>query len=101
MYRMGILFFSTSLLAQTIVIPITAPILPPPPLFPLYSISSVDIQKKGIHSLPHVLQNQSSIQLRDLFGDGSATEISLRGFGGNAPSNSLILIDGGDYSAPP
>lgn len=57
-------------------------------------ITAQDLKEKGATNLAEVLRNQGSIQLRDSFGDGTTTEISMRGFGGNAASNTLVILDG-------
>jgi iron complex outermembrane receptor protein len=58
-------------------------------------ISREDIELSGARHISEVLRTQAGIQLRDLYGDGSRTTISMRGFsGGNAAANSLVLVDG-------
>lgn len=63
-------------------------------------ISQKQIQKSGATTLSQVLRNQAGIQLNDLFGDNSHVSVSMRGFGDNAASNSLILIDGFPLTNP-
>ena len=58
-------------------------------------ITSEEIKRSGAKNVVDVLQARGGIQITDLFGDGSRAKISMRGFsGGNAASNTLILIDG-------
>ena len=57
-------------------------------------ITRDDIEQGGATHIVEVLRNQGGIQVADLFGDGSRAMISLRGFGGNAQANTLILVDG-------
>ena len=47
-----------------------------------------------------MLASQSSIQLEDLTGDGSNLAVSMRGFGDNAASNTLIMINGVPQNNP-
>jgi len=58
-------------------------------------ISREQIEASGASHITEVLRNQAGVQLYDLYGDGSRATVSMRGFsGGNAASNSLILLDG-------
>lgn len=58
-------------------------------------ISRDQIEASGASHITEVLRNQAGVQLYDLYGDGSRATVSMRGFsGGNAASNSLILLDG-------
>jgi iron complex outermembrane receptor protein len=68
-------------------------------------ITQHDISRSGADSLPRLLQELGGIQLQDPSGNGTQSMISLRGFGSNATSNTLILINGipltnPDISAP-
>jgi iron complex outermembrane receptor protein len=72
---------------------------------PKYQITQHDISNSGETSLSAVLQNLGGIQLQDSSGNGTQTVLSLRGFGSNATSNALVLINGipitnPDISAP-
>lgn len=62
------------------------------------SITVIDrdaIEASGAANITELLRGHGGIQLRDLFGDGSRAQISMRGFsGGNAAANVLILVDG-------
>lgn len=57
-------------------------------------ITASDIKKSGASNVTQVLRNAAGIQISDLFGDGSNTQINLRGFGETAQQNTLVLIDG-------
>jgi len=57
-------------------------------------ISAADIKTSGALHVVDVLRNQGGVQISDLFGDGSRTTVSVRGFGGNAQANTLIMVDG-------
>lgn len=57
-------------------------------------ITHDQIEASGASHLVEVLRGQGGIQITDLFGDGSRATISMRGFGGNAQANALILVDG-------
>lgn len=58
-------------------------------------ITRDEIEQSGAQHIVEVLQIQAGIQVRDLYGDGSRTAISMRGFsGGTAASNTLIMVDG-------
>jgi iron complex outermembrane receptor protein len=57
-------------------------------------ISREQIDASGAASVSDILRGHGGVQVSDLFGDGSRPTISLRGFGGNAPNNTLIMVDG-------
>ena len=68
-------------------------------------ITQREIAASGSDSLPRLLQELGGIQLQDPSGNGTQSMLSLRGFGSNATSNTLILINGipltnPDISAP-
>ena len=48
----------------------------------------------GASNLSQGLQYLGGVTLHDTTGNGSQTSLSLRGFGGNASSNTLLLING-------
>ena len=52
------------------------------------------IDLSGAQNITEVLRGYGGVQISDLYGDGSRTTISMRGFGANAQSNTLILVDG-------
>lgn len=58
------------------------------------SIDQQVIQRSGAKTVTQLLNHRAGIQVRDLYGDGSHVSLSMRGFGDNAASNVLILIDG-------
>ncbi|MGH8119353.1 MAG: TonB-dependent receptor, partial [Gammaproteobacteria bacterium] len=57
-------------------------------------ITADEIRESGAVSIAALLRNRGGIQISDLYGDGSRATISMRGFGGNAQANTLILVDG-------
>lgn len=61
---------------------------------PITVIDAKMIEKSGAKNLAEVLRGQAGVHISDLFGDGNAATIDLRGFGPTAVSNTLILIDG-------
>ena len=64
------------------------------------TISAAAIQEKNTSSIGQLLQGINGIQTQDLYGDGSKTNISLRGFGDNAGNNTAILINGQSVVQP-
>lgn len=57
-------------------------------------ITQKEIAVSGAKTVSQVLATQSNVQLQDLTGDGSEVVVSMRGFGDNAVSNTLILVNG-------
>jgi iron complex outermembrane receptor protein len=57
-------------------------------------IDQSQISASGAKHIADVLRNRGGVQLADLYGDGSRTQISMRGFGANAAANTLVLVDG-------
>lgn len=57
-------------------------------------ITADDIQDSGATSIVEVLNSVSSIQLFDATGNGKSPGISMRGFGENSASNTLVMVDG-------
>ncbi len=57
-------------------------------------IDRAEIDAGGATNLADLLRGHAGIQISDLFGDGSLPTVSMRGFGGNAQANTLILVDG-------
>lgn len=58
------------------------------------TISHEDIYASGMTTLAQVLQDLGNVQLQDLSGNNSQVLLGLRGFGANASSNTLMLING-------
>ncbi|MBA3661255.1 MAG: TonB-dependent receptor plug domain-containing protein [Gammaproteobacteria bacterium] len=63
-------------------------------------VSPALIRSSGAVTLGQILQSSSSINLIDSTGNGSQAALSLRGFGSNASSNTLLLINGIPISQP-
>lgn len=57
-------------------------------------ITEKDIAQSGAQHIVEILSTQAAIQINDLYGDGTRAQVNMRGFGDNAKSNTLILIDG-------
>lgn len=57
-------------------------------------ISRDEIVVSGARNLTELLRGRAGIHVRDLYGDGSSTSIDMRGFGGSASANTLIMVDG-------
>lgn len=57
-------------------------------------IDRTEIEASGARHIAEVLRGRGGVQLRDTYGDGSRATVSMRGFGANAASNTLILVDG-------
>lgn len=57
-------------------------------------ITSSDIEESGADNLARILRIAAGVQISDLFGDGSNSQVNLRGFGETAQQNTLVLIDG-------
>ena len=57
-------------------------------------ITKSDISASGSNSLLELLQVSGGLQLQDMTGTGSQVMLSLRGFGTNASSNTLLLVNG-------
>lgn len=96
-----VLYLSASTLLATEKIP---PVIVSKPLTyshkPSVVISSSDMQKQGVATLSEALQSFGGIQLQDTTGNGSQVAISMRGFGVNASSNSLLLVNGIPFTNP-
>ena len=52
------------------------------------------IERARVGSLIDLLRRQPGVFATDAFGDGTQTTLSLRGFGGNASANALVVVDG-------
>lgn len=90
------LFFFCSICYASTIIP---PVLVKPPSQTVThgdksTITHEDIQISGANSLAQVLQELGGIQLQDSVGNSSQVALSMRGFGSNASSNTLLLING-------
>jgi iron complex outermembrane recepter protein len=57
-------------------------------------ITHEQIIESGANRVMDILRGQGGVQIQDLYGDGSRTIVSIRGFGENAGANTLILVDG-------
>lgn len=57
-------------------------------------VTQQQIVTTGAINLTETLQSTPGLQLHDITGSGSRVLISMRGFGANASSNSLLSVDG-------
>lgn len=57
-------------------------------------ITQEEIEKIGATSLTQALQTLGGVQLQDVSGNSSQVLLSMRGFGSNANSNTLLLVNG-------
>jgi iron complex outermembrane receptor protein len=63
-------------------------------------ITQKQMQASGVTSLAQTLESLGGIQLQDSFGNGAQVALNMRGFGANANSNTLLLINGIPLSNP-
>ena len=64
-------------------------------------ITREDIEKSGALTVAEVLRGRAGLQIRDTIGDGGrGVVVSMRGFGENAPNNTLVLVDGRRLNNP-
>lgn len=61
---------------------------------PKMTITRAQMNRAGITNVAQALQNLAGVQLHDAVGSGASASISLRGFGENATSNTLFLVNG-------
>ena len=66
----------------------------------LIVITRKDIESSASATVTDVLRARAGIEVIDTFGDGSRTLVGLRGFGENAHSNTLVLVDGRRLNNP-
>ena len=57
-------------------------------------LDRAEIRASGAASLAELLRHRAGIHVSDLFGDGSSASLDMRGFGSNAGSNPLVMVDG-------
>ena len=61
---------------------------------PKHILTQQVITTNGSATLTDMLRSAGGLQLHDASGNGSQAAISMRGFGANAASNTLILLNG-------
>lgn len=66
---------------------------------PVLTISKQEIKRSGAKNIAQVLA-LSGLQQRDLDGDGSNLQMTMRGFGSNTGQNVLVLLNGSPLSYP-
>jgi iron complex outermembrane receptor protein len=57
-------------------------------------LDRAEIRASGAANLAELLRHRAGIHVSDLFGDGSSASLDMRGFGSNAGSNTLVMVDG-------
>lgn len=57
-------------------------------------VTHQEMAAKGVTSLSQALQSLGGVQLQDMVGNGSQVGLGMRGFGTNASSNTLLLVNG-------
>jgi iron complex outermembrane recepter protein len=67
---------------------------------PVKVINNEQIKAMGAQSVEQVLQSFAGVQVTDMYGDGSRVSVGMRGFGDNAASNTLILLNGQPLNNP-
>lgn len=60
----------------------------------VYVINREDIEISGASTTSELLRGIPGIQIDDLFGNGTETNISVRGFSSTANANTLVLVNG-------
>ena len=63
-------------------------------LAPTVVLTRKQIEQSGASTLPQALALIGGVQVDSLYGAGLRANVSLRGFGDNAVSNTLVLVDG-------
>lgn len=61
---------------------------------PISLVTRQQIVDSGANTLAQALQTFGGVQLQDTIGNNSRVIVSMRGFGANASSNTLVLING-------
>lgn len=69
-------------------------------LSPVQTLSTNDFTASGSQALSDVINARSGVQILEPGGTPGRAVFSMRGFGANAASNSLILLDGQPYFNP-
>jgi len=57
-------------------------------------ITQAEMSQTGVTSLAQALQALGGVQLQDTNGNGNQVALSMRGFGVNASSNTLLMVNG-------
>ena len=63
-------------------------------------IDRQEIAASAAGSVAELLRSRAGVEVLDFFGDGSRATVGLRGFGANAVSNTLVLLDGRPLNNP-
>lgn len=57
-------------------------------------ITTEQIERSGAQQVPDLLRWYASVEAHDFFGNGAQASVDVRGFGINADSSVLVLVDG-------
>ncbi len=57
-------------------------------------ITKKEIENSNAKDIVDILNYQTGITVRDIYGNGKEAQVDLRGFGETAPFNTLVLVDG-------
>jgi iron complex outermembrane receptor protein len=57
-------------------------------------ITREHIVQSGAENISQVLRGQGGVDVKDYFGDGSRTQVSMRGFGETGGANTLVMVNG-------
>jgi len=60
----------------------------------VYVVNREEIEKSGAKTTSELLRGIPGIQIDDLFGNGTETNISVRGFSSTANANTLVMVNG-------
>ncbi len=60
----------------------------------VYVLTSDEIESSGATTSSELLRGIPGVQIDDLFGNGTQTNISVRGFSSTANANTLVLVNG-------
>ncbi len=63
-------------------------------------IGRAEIESSAAASLAELLRGRAGVEIIDFYGDGSRASVGMRGFGANAPSNTLITVNGRPLNNP-
>jgi iron complex outermembrane receptor protein len=63
-------------------------------------ITREQLEASGVRTVAEALRGQGGVQVSDLFGDGTRTNVGIRGFNETASSNTLVLVDGRELNNP-
>ncbi|HEX2548858.1 MAG TPA: TonB-dependent receptor plug domain-containing protein, partial [Gammaproteobacteria bacterium] len=98
--KITIILLCSSILKALAIENIPPVVVTKPYTSPVKVITQNEISAFGVNSLSDALKSLGGLQLQDTTGNGSQVAISMRGFGSNASSNTLLLINGIPFTNP-